>query len=429
MSFPCPVEGCTSVYPDWKSLEEHLSAEHGQKTTKEQYDSWRASISLTEQEQQRNRDQTGPLLTPLERDVSLSVPSDTSLACPICQKVFDKGDLMSSFNSVKMHAIKSHGRQLQPSEFGLGEEERAPSPPRRPAVRAEEGRPSIPDPYEHLRQMLITFGLGDKNAGAVCKFMESYSVDDLYKLIEGAAEYLPRSRLKLFVESWANVRGIPIAPEIQEELGISNMPTSYGRYGSQQQDYRYGRRDRDWKPEPKDEVSQIIDKEYDEARKIRVIRALHDRGEDGSEVQGLRQEITALRQMMSEGLSNRETEKISELEDEIREKDRKLQEEKEQRHRNEMKALEERMDSRMEALKSSQGTVFERQSVKAAERLGDISERMVTLGEKLIVSTAFKHGILEPEQPLTREREGPGGIEDLIPAEYIERSVKEAVDA
>jgi hypothetical protein len=51
--------------------------------------------------------------------------------------------------------------------------------------------------------------------------------------------------LKLFVESWANVRGIPIAPELQEELWISLMPTSYGRYGYQQYDYRHGRRDRD----------------------------------------------------------------------------------------------------------------------------------------------------------------------------------------
>jgi len=156
---------------------------------------------------------------------------------------------------------------------------------------------------------------------------------------------------------------------------------------------------------------------------------LHDRGEDGSEVQGLRQEITSLRQMMSEGLSNRETEKITRLEDEIKEKDRKLQEEKEQRHRNELKALEERMDSRIEALKSAEGTVFERQSVKAAERIGDVGERLVTLGEKLVVSTAFKHGILESESPPMREREGPGGIEDLIPEEYLERQVKEAADA
>ena len=436
MSFPCPVEGCTSVYPDWKSLREHLSEEHGQDATQESYRAWMEEVEsnrITEQqqqqEQQHNSNRTGPLITPLERDVSLSVPSDTSLSCPVCGKVFDRGDLMSSFNSVKMHCIKSHGRKLQPYELGLGEEEKAPSPPKRPAARAEEeGRPSIPDPYEHLRQMLITFGLGDKNAGAVCKFMESYSVDDLYKLIEGAAEYLPRSRLKLFIESWANVRGIPIAPGLQEELGISNMPTSYGRYGYQQYD-RSRRRDRDFQSEPKDEVSKLIDQQYDDARKIAMIKALHGGEENGSEVQGLRREIKELRMIMREGLSEKETEKISELEDEIREKDRKLQEERDQRHRNELKALEERMDSRIEALKSSQGTVFERQSVKAVERVGDVGERMVTLGEKLIVATAFKHGILESEPLLPRERQGPAGIESLIPEEFIERQVKEVTDA
>ena len=148
----CPVEGCDAVYPDWPAIKEHLKEEHDQDATQESYKAWREEVELNrateqqrQQEQQQNREQTEPLITPLERDGSLFVSSDTSLACPDCAKVFDRGDLMSSFNSVKMHCIKSHGRQLKPSDFGLETEELAhPTPPKNAPVRAGEGStPSI----------------------------------------------------------------------------------------------------------------------------------------------------------------------------------------------------------------------------------------------------------------------------------------------
>lgn len=422
MSFPCPVEGCDRSYTDWSSLREHLSEEHDQDATQESYRAWREEIGFNriteqqrQQEQQQNRDRTGSSLTPLERDESPFVASDTSLACPVCSKVFDKGDLVSSFNSVKMHCIKSHGRQLKPSDFGLETEELAHPSPRKPAARAEEeGRPSIPDPYEHLKTMLTTFGLSSKNAAAISKYMESYSVDDLYKLIEGAAEYLPRSRLKLFIESWANVRGIPIAPELQEELGISHMPTSYGRYGPQQYDYRYGRRERDWQ-EPKDEVSQIIEKEYDELRRIRVIQALQGGGEDGSEVKTLRDEVLGLR----DELQRRRDSKVEALE-------RELQEEREIRHKQELASLREEFNLKLEGFRKEEGGLLERQAVRAIERVGDVSEKLVGLGERIVVGTAYKHHLLQEEAPPPRERQGPSGVAGLVPPEYIERGRAEA---
>jgi hypothetical protein len=213
------------------------------------------------------------------------------------------------------------------------------------------------------------------------------------------------------------VRGIPIAPELQEELGISHMPTSYGRHRPQQYDYRYGRRDRDW-PEPKDEISQLIDKEYDELRRIRVIQALQGGGEDGTEVKMLRDEMLNLRDELRGGRDSR----VEELEKE-------LLQEREQRHRNELKALEERMNLRIEAIEREKGSIIERQAVKGIERVGDISERMVDLGEKLIVATAYKHRILEPEPPPPRERQGPSGVAALLPSEFVERQVKEAAEA
>jgi len=91
----------------------------------------------------------------------------------------------------------------------------------------EHEEASVPDPYQHLAQMLKAFGLSEKNITAVITFMKPYSVDNLFKLTEVLREYMPKSKLKLFIESWANVRGIPIPYRIKRELGIGtmNMPT------------------------------------------------------------------------------------------------------------------------------------------------------------------------------------------------------------
>jgi hypothetical protein len=85
---------------------------------------------------------------------------------------------------------------------------------------------SIPDPYQHLKNMLIVFGVNERNANAIVEYMKPYSVDDLYKLVEACQTYMPRSTLKLFVESWANIRHTPIPPEIAERLDINIPPSS-----------------------------------------------------------------------------------------------------------------------------------------------------------------------------------------------------------
>gem|GEM_PF-4030643 len=116
--------------------------------------------------------------------------------------------------SLKKHCAASHHGQgwqhYKERSSGVGE-----------AVRPRyEQEPAIPDPYEHLRQMLMIFGVSDKNARAIVKYVEPYGVDHIPKLVEAASTYMPRDRLRLFVESWCNVRRIPLPPELAEELGI-----------------------------------------------------------------------------------------------------------------------------------------------------------------------------------------------------------------
>jgi len=140
--------------------------------------------------------------------------------CDICGKVF------TSEASLKAHKLRSH--RIPPRKRGKKEREER----KRERPKYEEVA-SIPDPYEHLLRMLTIFGVAEKNAEAIVQYMKAYDVDNILKLVEGCQEYLPRSRLKLFIESWANVRGIPIPPEILEELGINVVPPrqyGYRRY-------------------------------------------------------------------------------------------------------------------------------------------------------------------------------------------------------
>ncbi|MBA7713897.1 hypothetical protein ES703_122907 [subsurface metagenome] len=119
MSFVCPVEGCTSVYPDWESLREHLAEAHKQDAEQGQYEAWLETVTKQEQQQrQRQRQETeqGDKMTLIESDVPVS---DTSLSCPFCDKAFDRGDLDKSFQSVKMHAVRSHGEKLTRADLGL----------------------------------------------------------------------------------------------------------------------------------------------------------------------------------------------------------------------------------------------------------------------------------------------------------------------
>jgi len=168
--------------------------------------------------------------------------------CPECGKSFSKE------SSLKAHMLAKHRIAVQ---WRKGRE--APSPATRESGKGrgeEEEELGIPDPYEHLRQMLITFGLRPKDADAVVKFMEPYSVDDIYKLLEATSTYMPKSRLRLFIESWCNVRQIPVPPEIAEDLGLDLATPAHYNYS-----YRFGRMRRsiyENEPEPPKESTAAI---------------------------------------------------------------------------------------------------------------------------------------------------------------------------
>ena len=137
------------------------------------------------------------------------------LICEVCGKSFE------TESSLEAHKLRTH-RIPRKSMAGRGESEFKAKPKYEQA--SEES--SIPDPYQHLKNMLIVFGVSEKNANAIVEYMKPYSVDDLYKLVEACQTYMPRSTLKLFVESWSNIRHTPIPPEIAERLDINIPPSS-----------------------------------------------------------------------------------------------------------------------------------------------------------------------------------------------------------
>ena len=147
----------------------------------------------------------------------IKADNEADYVCPQCGKTF------KSERSLKGHMLKAHGMPWSGTRKVHKTEEVSPKP------EVVEG-PTIPDPYEHLFRMLTIFGVSEKNAEAIVEFMTHYDVDRLDKLIKACQEYMPRSRLKLFVEAWCNVRGIPIPPEIQEDLGIDIQPRGVVHY-------------------------------------------------------------------------------------------------------------------------------------------------------------------------------------------------------
>jgi len=156
------------------------------------------SESETDRSLKIGDNQTGDLME--QPDIS------PRFVCDICGRSFDNE------KSLKMHKLRAH--RVSPHRPKRGEGGRATRLPR------YEAEPSIPDPYQHLKRMLMVYGLSEKNADAIVEFVKPYGVDHLPKLVEAASTYMPRDRLRLFVESWCNVRRIPLPPELAEELGI-----------------------------------------------------------------------------------------------------------------------------------------------------------------------------------------------------------------
>ncbi|MBA7667572.1 hypothetical protein ES703_75666 [subsurface metagenome] len=391
--FPCPVENCTSVFEDWMSLQGHLSEAHKQDTTQEQYEAWRETVTEQESEQrQRQRQETE------QDDKGTLIESDVPV----------RGDLEKSFQSVKMHAVRSHGEKLTRADLGLPPEEEK-KPARRSSYEHKEAEKEegffeptetdaepfvrMPDVYQAIWQHVRMYGLTKKGADTFVDMMKTRDADNLVDWEEALVGIgASQDKIKLITDNWARKRG------------LGPYGRGYGGYDGYRSGYRgrYDRQDKDWQPKPQDEVSQLLDKEYDELRRIRVIQALQGGGEDSSEIKMLRDELRR-------GTDSR----VEELE-------KRLAEEKELRHRQEIEGLRQEFDLKFESLRKEEGGLIERQAVRAIERVGDVSEKLVGIGERIVVGAAFKHNLLQEEAPVPRERGGHGGIADLVPREYLE---------
>ncbi len=276
---------------------------------------------------------------------------EVSLVCDVCGKSFD------SEVSLRGHKLRAH--RLSSSKTS--------------SFIEEGGKPSIPDPYAHLKQMLTTFGLSDRDAGAVVKFMEPYSPDDIHKLIEAASTYMPKGRLRLFIESWSNVRGIPIPPDVEEELGIS-IPYDYAQH--RRYDY-YAKRPK-YEGEGESSSSALVE----------MIKGLT----------GITRAL--MEKQLSPPPSNPEPNsplrKLESLEDELKETKAKLEEERMKREEMERKRVEEEI----ETLKREIMELKNKPIDATLKKLDILDRRLADLSEcfKLIVKSS-----ITSEKPPKRE--------------------------
>jgi site-specific DNA-cytosine methylase len=85
----------------------------------------------------------------------------------------------------------------------------------------------VPDAYEDLRSELVKFGLSTRDVEAVTEYMKNFSPDDLSMLNQAVKDVgMPLNRRRIFFISYSRRRGIPIPPELCDELGITPYDTS-----------------------------------------------------------------------------------------------------------------------------------------------------------------------------------------------------------
>lgn len=149
--------------------------------------------------------------------ITSSTTSTPTYCCDVCGKCFET-----------IHQLRGHCASTGhpfPDRYRKKEEEVKPMLKTRKKVEEEEQ--GIPDPYEHLSQMLKAFGVRDKDVTAIITFMRNYDVDNLHKLTEVLREYMPRTKLRLFLEAWANVRGLRIPYSLRKEFGLTPSTPTY----------------------------------------------------------------------------------------------------------------------------------------------------------------------------------------------------------
>jgi len=79
----------------------------------------------------------------------------------------------------------------------------------------------VPDALERLKNALLTFGLSARDAEAAVESLKPFGPDDLRRLDGVLADIgMPLNRRRLFIEYWAQERGLTIPPDVANRLKI-----------------------------------------------------------------------------------------------------------------------------------------------------------------------------------------------------------------
>lgn len=412
--FLCPEKGCAALFGDWGSLQDHLRDEHQIEASLTQYNAARRQAGLeplgtgeqtltrtNTQEQQTNRGtnkQSGSTI--VQNGVPSVVPG--VFACPYCDAVeTGSGKPFTDPETVWRHYCGSskdtHPAGVSHDEFFKmigapikGGVSREKEEKERPTYRHEEadeeegyfepmkveGEPFVrmPDVYKTLWQHSRRFGLSAKGADTFIAAMQNRDPDDLSEMRGVLTDMSAGNKtIKLLVDNWARSRG----------LGVYGR--GYNEYGRSTYD-RFDRRE----PEP-DDISHEIDKQFDELRKLSLIRAMQGPGEE-------------------------ESESVKALAAQVRQLSEKLDLEKEARTRDQI----QRLEKQVEELKTSEGDI----QTQVVKQVGGAVQEMASAFKLIAYGAARASGftMTEGELPSTFgiKRSSRGGIASLIPAEFLE---------
>jgi uncharacterized C2H2 Zn-finger protein len=259
------------------------------------------------------------------KEVQKSEPdSEARFRCPDCGSVFD------SQKSLEAHRLKKHG--VAPSYLKRDKGER------RVSYQPSLTETKVPDAYEDLRSELVKFGLSTRDVEAVTEYMKNFSPDDLPMLNQAVKDVgMPLNRRRIFFISYSRRRGIPIPPELCDELGITPYDTSpsYGYSSWKRPRYEGETSISDmialFLSQQKSQTDIVLEtiRQQNEWMRSLLLNRSNRESEDPSlreEIREMREENRELRQKYEEILRQLQEEKHKRLEEKVAELERKLEE-------------------------------------------------------------------------------------------------------
>ena len=184
-----------------------------------------SSKQENEQEQeaeQRTEQETRPAL---ENTVSNSSEDMVTLACPVCQKTFERPTEDDAFNAVKMHALPAHKVRLTRTDVGLAEKEEIEKPMRVRGRRREVAE-VIASEYDNLLAILKMTKCPKPEA--VCRLAEGFGFtqEGIYEAMKRSAT--PVDVMRLVLSLWSLHLDEMLHPEIARKLRVTKFPIRPG---------------------------------------------------------------------------------------------------------------------------------------------------------------------------------------------------------